>query len=193
MIPTRAIMVSPPRLHSISTSIAVCHSGRSDSLFGRLVMWVAASLRVTSFRPSGRTIASANSRAQFVLIPPALLVKLGFEPDRQTRGIVGVSYIADRARRAGSAAPTSLLSGPRRVRMSFAHPASAIAEFAFHQATPIRAAGKSGLTSAPRLPHALQTKESSISDSLPFTLTSCRSLATVKGHLAFEAGHRHAH
>jgi hypothetical protein len=36
--PIRAIMVSPPRLHSISTSIAVCHSGRADSFFGRLVM-----------------------------------------------------------------------------------------------------------------------------------------------------------
>jgi hypothetical protein len=29
---------SPPRLHSISASIAVCHSGRSDSFFGCFVM-----------------------------------------------------------------------------------------------------------------------------------------------------------
>ena len=28
----------PPRLHSIKTSIAVCHSGRSDSFFGKLMM-----------------------------------------------------------------------------------------------------------------------------------------------------------
>jgi hypothetical protein len=27
-----------PRLHSISASIAVCHSGRSDSFFGSFVM-----------------------------------------------------------------------------------------------------------------------------------------------------------
>jgi hypothetical protein len=30
--PMRAIIECPPRLHSINTSIAVCHSGRSDSL-----------------------------------------------------------------------------------------------------------------------------------------------------------------
>jgi hypothetical protein len=38
MTPIRAIIVGPPLDTSISTSIAVCHSGRSDSFFGRLVM-----------------------------------------------------------------------------------------------------------------------------------------------------------
>ena len=42
--PIRANMVGPPRsATSMSASIAACHSGRSDSFFGRLVMWVAAS------------------------------------------------------------------------------------------------------------------------------------------------------
>jgi hypothetical protein len=35
--PIRAIIVGPPWLHSISVSIAVSHSGKSDSFFGRLV------------------------------------------------------------------------------------------------------------------------------------------------------------
>jgi hypothetical protein len=38
MIAIRASIGSPPRLQSIRTSIAVCHSGRSDSLFGSFVM-----------------------------------------------------------------------------------------------------------------------------------------------------------
>jgi hypothetical protein len=38
MTPIRAIIVGPPRLHSISTSIAVCHSGKSDSFFGNFMM-----------------------------------------------------------------------------------------------------------------------------------------------------------
>jgi len=38
MTPIRAIIVGPLRDTSIRTSIAVCHSGRSDSFFGRLVM-----------------------------------------------------------------------------------------------------------------------------------------------------------
>jgi hypothetical protein len=35
--PIRAIIVGPPWLHSISASIAVSHSGKSASFFGRLV------------------------------------------------------------------------------------------------------------------------------------------------------------
>ena len=35
--PMRASMGSPLRLHSISASIAVCHSGNSDSFFGSFV------------------------------------------------------------------------------------------------------------------------------------------------------------
>jgi hypothetical protein len=38
MTPIRAIIVGPPRLHNISVSIAVCHSGKSDSVFGNYVM-----------------------------------------------------------------------------------------------------------------------------------------------------------
>jgi hypothetical protein len=38
MTPIRAIIVGPLRDTSIRTSIAVCHSGKSDSFFGRLVM-----------------------------------------------------------------------------------------------------------------------------------------------------------
>ena len=54
MTPILAIIVGPPRLQSSRTSIAVCHSGRSDSFFGRLVMYVAASRNVTSFSPARR-------------------------------------------------------------------------------------------------------------------------------------------
>jgi hypothetical protein len=50
--PIRANMVGPPRsATSMSASIAACHSGRSDSFFGRLVMWVVASCSVSSLRP----------------------------------------------------------------------------------------------------------------------------------------------
>jgi hypothetical protein len=45
MTPMRASMVSPPRLHSISASIAVCHSGNVDSFFGSFVMSSAASFQ----------------------------------------------------------------------------------------------------------------------------------------------------
>jgi hypothetical protein len=38
LTPIFAIRGSPPRLHSISTSIAVCHSGSTDSVFGSPVM-----------------------------------------------------------------------------------------------------------------------------------------------------------
>jgi hypothetical protein len=38
MTPIRAIIVGPPRLHSISASIAACHSGKSDSFFGNFMM-----------------------------------------------------------------------------------------------------------------------------------------------------------
>jgi hypothetical protein len=38
MTAIRASIVGPLRDTSISTSIAVCHSGKSDSFFGRLVM-----------------------------------------------------------------------------------------------------------------------------------------------------------
>jgi hypothetical protein len=38
MTPIRAIIEGPLRETSSSTSIAVCHSGKSDSFFGRLVM-----------------------------------------------------------------------------------------------------------------------------------------------------------
>jgi hypothetical protein len=31
-------LIAPQRLHNISTSIAACHSGKSDSSFGSLVM-----------------------------------------------------------------------------------------------------------------------------------------------------------
>jgi hypothetical protein len=36
--PIRAIIVGPLRATSIGTSIAACHSGRSDSFSGKLVM-----------------------------------------------------------------------------------------------------------------------------------------------------------
>ena len=36
--PIRAIIVGPLRATNISASIAACHSGRSDSFFGKLVM-----------------------------------------------------------------------------------------------------------------------------------------------------------
>ena len=51
MTPIRASIVGPLGDTSIRTSIAVCHSGRSDSFFGRLVM-SAASRNVMSFRES---------------------------------------------------------------------------------------------------------------------------------------------
>jgi hypothetical protein len=38
MTPIRASIVGPLRDTSIKTAIAACHSGRSDSFFGRLVM-----------------------------------------------------------------------------------------------------------------------------------------------------------
>jgi hypothetical protein len=41
------------RATSIRTSIVVCHSGNSNSFFGRLVMSSAASRCVSSVRPSG--------------------------------------------------------------------------------------------------------------------------------------------
>jgi hypothetical protein len=47
-------------MHSINTSIAACHSGKSDSFFGSFVMKSAASFSVSSFRPSGKTIGSSN-------------------------------------------------------------------------------------------------------------------------------------
>src|ERR1044071_2486016 len=50
----------PPRLHSISASIAVCHSGNADSFFGSFVMSSAASFSVSSFRPSGKMMGSPN-------------------------------------------------------------------------------------------------------------------------------------
>jgi hypothetical protein len=53
MTAIRASIVGPPRDTSISASIAACHSGRSDSVFGRAVMYVAASCRMASVRPSG--------------------------------------------------------------------------------------------------------------------------------------------
>ena len=38
MTPIRASIASPPRLHSISASIAVRQFDKSDSFFGRLVI-----------------------------------------------------------------------------------------------------------------------------------------------------------
>ena len=38
-----------------------CHSGRSDSFFGRLVMWSAASRRVISFLPLGNDVGRCQS------------------------------------------------------------------------------------------------------------------------------------
>ena len=36
--PIRASIGSPPRLHSMRVSIAVCHSGKSDSFLGNFIM-----------------------------------------------------------------------------------------------------------------------------------------------------------
>jgi hypothetical protein len=54
--PIRAIIACPPQLQS--TSMAVRHSGKSDSFFGSFVMQSAASFSVSSCRPSGKMIGS---------------------------------------------------------------------------------------------------------------------------------------
>jgi len=68
MTPIRANIVGPFPATSNSVSIAVRHSGKSDSFFGSLVMWSAASRNLmwsaasrnlTSFRPSGSRIRSS--------------------------------------------------------------------------------------------------------------------------------------
>jgi hypothetical protein len=44
--------------------LAACHSSRSCSAFGSFMMYAAASLSVTSWRPRGRGIGSSNTRDQ---------------------------------------------------------------------------------------------------------------------------------
>ena len=62
----------------IKFSTVICHISRSRSAFGNLVMKVAASRSVRSFRPSARTIGSSNLRDHFgALMAPAFLVDVG--------------------------------------------------------------------------------------------------------------------
>jgi hypothetical protein len=63
IMPILANMVGPPRSATRSSaSIAACHSGASCSRFGSFVMKVAASRRVTSWRPSGSGIGSPTAQ-----------------------------------------------------------------------------------------------------------------------------------
>jgi hypothetical protein len=63
MTPMRAIIVGPPRLQSIRTSIAVCHSGRSDSFFGSFVK--ALGLSAGQDGILNRSIPYVGRKAQF--------------------------------------------------------------------------------------------------------------------------------
>jgi hypothetical protein len=67
-----SIVWPPPRLQSIRTSMAVCHSGNAASFFARLVMWVAASLSLNNFRPFGSGIGSLVRRGPTQCHQPSL-------------------------------------------------------------------------------------------------------------------------
>ena len=101
MTPMRAIIVGPPLLSAtrIKTSTAVCHSSICCSAFGSFWIYLAASSRVTSWRPRGSGIGSSNLRVQpRSLMTPPLLVELGSKALRRSWRHVLVTWIAPRTR-----------------------------------------------------------------------------------------------
>ena len=81
MTPMRASIVGPSddSATRIKTSTAVCHSSICCSAFGSFWIYLAASSRVTSWRPRGSGIGSSNSRFQpRLLMTPTLLSRIWF-------------------------------------------------------------------------------------------------------------------
>jgi hypothetical protein len=66
IMPILGNMVSPPALGDQQQRFGrrACHSGTSCSALGSLVMYVPASIRVTSSRPSGSAIGSTKRAVQ---------------------------------------------------------------------------------------------------------------------------------
>jgi hypothetical protein len=119
------------RLQSSRASTAACHSGRPDTLFGKSVIYIAASLRVTSSRPSGRTMGSGKDVDQ-PLMAPALQVEHSTEAKRYPRGVSIVRHIAKLARHSGTAAIASVRAFPWSSQMVLTNPAGISAKDAFH-------------------------------------------------------------
>jgi hypothetical protein len=133
--PIRANMVGPPlSATSMSASIAASHSGSAASFFGSPGMYVAASWRVRSVRPPGSETGSSNSRDQpRLLMAPALLVEFGLEAFRHPRRAIIIARVAPPAGSPSAAAGAGALTFRWTVRMVLAHPATVLAEQAFHR------------------------------------------------------------
>jgi hypothetical protein len=134
MTPMRANIVGPPcSATRIRASTAVCHSSSCCSAFGSFSINLAASSRVTSWRPRGSGIGSSNGRFQpRPLMAPTLLIELGPEAFRQPRRFVLFRNVTPRAGRAGTTAGAGIFAFPRSIGMAFTYPAAVLAERAFH-------------------------------------------------------------
>src|ERR1700758_3136465 len=117
-------------------------------------------------------------------MPSTFVVGVGLEPLRHARRVF---FIADWAWHTRRAAAAGIIACPWPVAMPLANPSAIVATPALHR-YPIAGTGflfqlKSGLTSAPRLPQAVQVKCGSMSDNRassgqlsPLMVTECEHL-----------------
>jgi hypothetical protein len=136
MTPIRASIVGPPLLSAtrIKASTAVCHSSICCSAFGSFWIYLAASSRVTSWRPHGRGMGSSNWRFQpRTLMAPTLLIGFSSKTLRRPWRRFLLARIAPRTQRAGGATGAGVLAFPRSIGMGFTNPAAVLTDDAFHR------------------------------------------------------------
>jgi hypothetical protein len=113
----------------IKVSTAVCHPSICCSAFGSFWIYLAASSRVTIWRPRGSGIGSSNLRFQpRSLMTPTLLVEFGPKTLWWPRRRIIVARVAPWTRRAGGTACARKLAFPRSFRVRFANPTRVLAE-----------------------------------------------------------------